>query len=233
MKTTTTSLFFLALVSADAFMAPQPAVSTASRGVERLFAEPPLHDNNDLVSSSDLMPGKAALATAALWTATTELASAAGPDWGIFEGRTGSLLHPIVMGGLFLYSAYTAYLGFQWRRQRTLGDEISSLKKSLPDMGGAASVAEAVAAAEEAGDASKVAALKAAKGTEAEIATLQQERKDLAAAGPRDQHFAQGALLAFLGTAFAIEVRLCVMTMMVVGVCCIARDAFLHVWRPL
>ena len=124
----------------------------------------------------------------------------------IFEGRTGSLLHPVAMGGMFLFSAYTAFLGFQWRRQRTLGDEISQLKKTLPDMGGAGSVAEAVAAAQEAGDAAQVAALNAAKSTESEIAALQQERKDLAAAGPRDKHFSQGALLAFIGTSFAIEV---------------------------
>eukprot|EP00527_Entomoneis_sp_CCMP2396_P003465 CAMPEP_0198150952 /NCGR_PEP_ID=MMETSP1443-20131203/53388_1 /TAXON_ID=186043 /ORGANISM="Entomoneis sp., Strain CCMP2396" /LENGTH=124 /DNA_ID=CAMNT_0043816451 /DNA_START=26 /DNA_END=400 /DNA_ORIENTATION=- len=40
---------------------------------------------------------------------------------------------------------------------------------------------------------------------EADIKALQQERKELAAAGPRDQHFSQGALLAFMGTAIAIE----------------------------
>ena len=200
------TLALLALASsAHAFTAP---TTTTSRVVLR--AEPRndrdvANNNNNSNLLQDMAP-KAALATAALWTATTEMASAAGPDWGIFEGRTGSLLHPVTMGGLFLYSAYTAFLGFQWRRQRTLGDEISQLKKTLPDMGGAASVAEAVAAAQEAGDSAKVATLQAAKGTEAEIAALQQERKDLAAAGPRDKHFAQGALLAFLGIAFAIEV---------------------------
>lgn len=159
------------------------------------------------IKKNNYLAAKAALVTATVWTATSEIATAAGPDWGIFEGRTGSLLHPIAMASMFLFSAYTAFLGFQWRRQRTLGDEISALKKTLPDMGGASSVAEAVAAAQEAGDSAKVSALQAAKGTESEIAALQQERKDLAAAGPRDRHFAQGALLAFIGTAFAIEVR--------------------------
>ena len=202
------SLFVLALVpsSAHAFTTPQ-GVRTPSRVVASVsLKEPETSDDKNNNGWQDIAP-KAAMATAAMWTATTELASAAGPDWGIFEGRTGSLLHPVVMGGMFLYSAYTAFLGFQWRRQRTLGDEISQLKKSLPDMGGASSVAEAVAAAQEAGDSAKVAALQAAKGTEAEIAALTKERKDLAAAGPRDKHFSQGALLAFIGTAFAIEVR--------------------------
>lgn len=212
-------VFALAYGTTNAFVAPQPVAQQMSRVV--VLAAAPSDKNDDQPfkrANDDVGPGfwgdvapKAALATTAMWTATAELASAAGPDWGIFEGRIGSLLHPIAMLSMFLYSAYTAFLGFQWRRQRTLGDDISALKKSLPDMGGASSVAEAVAAAEEAGDSSKVAALKAAQSTEDEIKALQQERKDLAAAGPRDRHFAQGALLAFIGTSFAIVVR-CVTT---------------------
>ena len=100
------------------------------------------------------------------------------------------VLHPIVMGSMLLYSISTAILGFQWRRQRTLGDEISALKKTLP-----APPAE--------GEAPSPAALE----IEAQVNALTQERKDLAAAGPRDKHFSQGAWLAFVGTAFAIEVR--------------------------
>ena len=130
-------------------------------------------------------------------------AGAAGPDWGLFEGRTGSLIHPTVMGGLFLYSAYTAYLGFQWRRQRTLGDEISALKATLPKVPTPVTsdgTEDEAAAAE----AAKVAAV--AAPIEKEIQALQQERKDIAASGPRDKHFSQGAFLAFLGTSIAIEV---------------------------
>jgi hypothetical protein len=68
------------------------------------------------------------------------------PNWGIFEGRTGSLLHPIAMISMAAFSVSTALLGFQWKRQRTLGDEISTLKKSLPPLrNGASSVKEALA----------------------------------------------------------------------------------------
>jgi predicted lipid-binding transport protein (Tim44 family) len=123
------------------------------------------------------------------------MAVAAEPDWGIFEGRTGSLLHPIMMGGLFLYSAYTAFLGFQYRRQRTIGDEISALKKTIP------------AAATDA-EGNELPPSPAVVQAQEQIASLTAERKDLSQKAPRDQHFAQGALLAFLGTAFAIEVRL-------------------------
>ena len=207
MKLSLILVSLVACTTTQAFTVPvtvgqSPVVLSAKPkiGLESENVDHP-HPTTNVIS-----PSKIALATTSLWTVTTELATAAGPDWGIFEGRTGSLLHPITMGGLFLYSAYTAFLGFQWRRQRTLGDEITQLKKTLPDMGGAASVAEAIAAAQEAGDSAKVAALQSARSTESEIASLQQERKDLAAAGPRDRHFAQGALLAFVGTTFAIEV---------------------------
>ena len=132
-----------------------------------------------------------ALTTAAIWAATAQTSLAAGPDWGIFEGRTLSLLHPAVMAGLLVYTLYTAFLGFQWRRQRTLGDEIAALKKKLPKPAAEGDDAPAPVNVE----------------VEAQIKALQAERKDLAAAGPRDQHYAQGTLLAAVGTAFAIEVR--------------------------
>ena len=135
--------------------------------------------------------------------------AAAGPDWGIFEGRTGSLLHPIAMFSMAALSASTALLGFQWRRQRTLGDEIAALKKTLPVLkDGATSVKEALAAATSMDevDASYVSALKGALETENQIAELTKERKDLANASPRDKHFNQGSLILFLGIAFAIEV---------------------------
>ena len=144
-----------------------------------------------------------------LWSLSGTVASAAGPDWGLFEGRTGSLLHPVMMGGLVLLSAYTALLGFQWRRQRTLGDEISQLKKQLPSLGeGQDSVASALEAAQQAEEVDPVlvATLKQALVTQAEIQTLTDERKELVQLGPRDKHYNNGAILAFLGTAFAIEV---------------------------
>jgi Protein of unknown function (DUF4079) len=143
------------------------------------------------------------------WMASAQGAVADSPDWGLFEGRTGSLLHPLMMGSLLLYSIYTGLLGFQWRRQRTIGDEIKALQKSLPDLQGAASVKEALAVAKGAEEpqVSRIAALESALPVEQQIKELQQERKSLVEAGPRDKHYSQGALLAFLGTAFAIEVR--------------------------
>jgi hypothetical protein len=36
------------------------------------------------------------------------------------------------MGGLFVASVYAGYLGWQWRRTRTIGDDIKGLKAQLP-----------------------------------------------------------------------------------------------------
>jgi hypothetical protein len=57
---------------------------------------------------------------------------AAGGEFGILEGRTAALIHPAVMGGLFVASVYAGYLGWQWRRTRTIGDDIKALKAQLP-----------------------------------------------------------------------------------------------------
>lgn len=145
----------------------------------------------------------------AVLTSHVGVASAAGPDWGIFEGRTGSLLHPLMMGGLLAFSLSTAFLGFDWRRLRTIGDDISALKRTLPTLPEGVSTVKAaldLAQAAETKDLAYISTLTSALETEQNIAALQDERKQLSQKAPRDKHFSQGALLAFLGTAFAIEV---------------------------
>lgn len=51
-------------------------------------------------------------------------AMAKGGEYGVLEGRTFAFIHPIVMGVLFLTTAYTGYLGWQWRTIRTLAGDI-------------------------------------------------------------------------------------------------------------
>lgn len=104
----------------------------------------------------------------------------------------------------FYHSNTHPQLGFDWRRQRTLGDEISTLKKTLPTYS-EPTLTEAIAAAEENQEMYLASQLKQALPTQKLISDLTTERKELSKAAPRDQHFSQGALLAFLGTAFAIE----------------------------
>lgn len=55
--------------------------------------------------------------TIAMIMFTSSAAYADSPDWGIFEGKTGSLLHPVTMIGMLALSISTALLGFEWRRQ--------------------------------------------------------------------------------------------------------------------
>jgi len=147
----------------------------------------------------------AASLTAALMASFPLEASAAGPDWGLFEGRIGSMLHPAMMASMFLFSISTALLGFQYRRQRTIGAEINALKKTLPKFDGTLSVAIAEAERAETVDTALVRKLKDAIPNQESLDVLTQERKELSGIGPKDKHFSQGALLAFLGTAFAIE----------------------------
>lgn len=150
-----------------------------------------------------------AFSTAALITATTSLISspafAAGPDWGIFEGKTLSLLHPFMMGSLFLYSLSTGFLGLKWRRLRTMGEEITALKKTLPDLGGASTVEAAIEAAKTDENTALVSKLKTALPIQEQINTLISERKDLTSQNLRERHFNQGSFLAFLGIFFAVE----------------------------
>jgi predicted lipid-binding transport protein (Tim44 family) len=205
-------LFVSLLASANAFTAPMrnraafvasTAMPTRSN-VNLMMAQ---KQQNEEESSGFSVPAIPAM-TAAIWASLSTSALADSPNWGVFEGRIGSLLHPLTMGSLLVLSVSTALLGFDWRRQRTIGDDISELKKSIPALGGASSVAEAltVAKAAESPDNAVISKLQAALSVEDEIKAMQAERKELSAKGPRDKHFNQGVTLAFIGTVFAIEV---------------------------
>jgi len=85
----------------------------------------------------------AALAAAAPFLLDTPMALATGGDFGLLEGRTAALVHPAVMLILFGLSSYAAYLGWQWRRVRTVGDDIKALKAQLPKPAAAAEGAAA------------------------------------------------------------------------------------------
>lgn len=200
-------LLVSSLAAANAFTAPMQTPHAATLGRRASFRSVDLfmaQDNEETPNEVQPVPA----VTAAIWALTSTSAMAAGPDWGIFEGRTGSLLHPLMMFGLLALSTSTAFLGFDWRRQRTIGDEISSLKKSIPDLGDSSSVSAALTLAQgaEEKDSVLIAKLQAALPVEAQVKELQDERKELASKGSRDKHFSQGALLACLGTLFAIEV---------------------------
>lgn len=112
----------------------------------------------------------------------TEAALAANGDFGPLEGRIAAFVHPLVMGGLFLFTLWAGYLGWQWRRVRTIGEEISSLKTQIP-------------APVEGAPASPLAA---------EVEKLTKERKELVKGGYRDRHFNAGSILLSLGVTLSV-----------------------------
>ena len=55
-------------------------------------------------------------------------ALAKGGELGLLEGRSVALLHPASMFTLLAVTGYSGYLGWKWRRQRTIGADIDNLK---------------------------------------------------------------------------------------------------------
>jgi len=115
---------------------------------------------------------------------TAQDAYAAGGEFGILEGRIFSLIHPIVMISLFVATGYAGYLGWQWRRVRTIQDDINALKKQVP-----------VAAEGQT----------APSPIEAQIKELSEERKVLVKGGFRDRHFNWGSILLGTGVLFSVS----------------------------
>lgn len=50
-------------------------------------------------------------------------------EYGLLEGKAAALVHPTVMGLLYVFTLYTGYLGLQWRKARELGDELKPLQQ--------------------------------------------------------------------------------------------------------
>lgn len=212
MRKTFVSILLL-FTPVQCFMVPSSEISSKSKFGKAAnsfkqfslqASKDPLCTNNKDVNKELFSPERLAsslVTSAILFTPT--VSSAAGPDWGLFEGRTGSLLHPVTMFVLLAMSVNAAVLGLKWKRQRTIGDDISALKKTMPKYEGT-SLSEAIAKAESDEDNALASLLKGAKPIEEEIGALTAERKQLSSEGNREKHFNQGSALAFVGTLFAI-----------------------------
>jgi len=124
-----------------------------------------------------------ALALAGVATVMPEAAHAAGGEYGLFEGRSLALLHPIGLGALYGATLYAGWLGLQWRKVRTVGDEIAALKKTMP------------------ADAADAAGSAVAK----QIDELTATRKELVAGKFKDKHANAGYLLLAMGVTLAVE----------------------------
>jgi len=160
-----------------------------------------LHAEPQKVPAADAhdSPAVLALGLAALAAAQPEAALAKGGEFGIFEGRIVSLAHPTIMALTYAASAWAAFTGFQWRRLRELGTEITALKAELAGPKqelGAYAASDATAPADMV---QRVSAL------ESQIAELSATRKELANGSFRDKHYQVGSVVLGLGTSFAIE----------------------------
>ncbi|XP_023924441.2 uncharacterized protein LOC112035835 [Quercus suber] len=111
-------------------------------------------------------------------------ALAVGGEFGILEGRTFALIHPIVMASLFFYTLWAGYLGWQWRRVRTIQNEITELKKQVKP-----------APVTPEGTPVQV----APSPVELQIQQLTEERKELLKGSFRDRHFNAGSILLGFG----------------------------------
>lgn len=128
-------------------------------------------------------------------------ALAVGGELGILEGRTVALLHPAVMGGLFAYTLWAGYLGWQWRRVRTIQDDISDLKKQLKP---SAVPAAKVAAGADSSSSAPPPPPAPKSPLEIQIDELTEERKKLVKGSFRDRHFNAGSILLGLGVAESV-----------------------------
>ncbi|KAH7860967.1 hypothetical protein Vadar_020042 [Vaccinium darrowii] len=111
-------------------------------------------------------------------------------EFGILEGRSFALIHPLVMTGLFFYTLWAGYLGWQWRRVRTTQDEINELKKQV----------KPVAVTPEGTPVEPP----APSPVEAKIRQLTEERKELIKGSYRDRHFNAGSILLGFGVFEAV-----------------------------
>lgn len=158
-------------------------------------ARPARAQEQEAAAAGDHTPAarSALLGTAALvapFLLETGAAFAKDGEFGSFlEGRFAALVHPAVMGALFLYTGYAGWLGWQWRRTRTIGDDIKALKATAP----------AVAAAAEGAPPAPP------SPAEQQIKALEAERKELVQGGYRDKHFNAGSILLAGGVIIAIE----------------------------
>mmetsp|Transcript_10304 Transcript_10304/g.15479 ORF Transcript_10304/g.15479 Transcript_10304/m.15479 type:complete len:319 (+) Transcript_10304:2464-3420(+) len=172
-------------------------------------------DANGVLSTSPLF----VLGTLTLLLLPSESAFADASSFGILAGRTASMVHPITNLGLFATSLYTAYLGFQWRRLRDIGEELKVLTSQLPSISSGKLKSptstilsslllelESLKVDKSPESLSKIeiitndiSIINQAKELDSKITELTSTRKDLLSLNLRDKHYSTGSVLLGLG----------------------------------
>eukprot|EP01036_Dinobryon_divergens_P028693 gene28693-37681_t len=162
---------------------------------------------------------------AALLFPLQDVAADAG-SYGVLAGRTASMLHPITNFALFATSLYSAYLGFQWRRLRDIGEELKTLGGQLPSIStgklkfpvssAAASISESISVLQSGGGGGAeneqqialwqkdLAIVASAAEIDAQMASLSATRKDLLSLNLRDKHHLTGSVLLGAGVTVSV-----------------------------
>jgi len=143
------------------------------------------------VSTAVAAPAAAALL--AMGTPTAALAKEGA--YGFLEKKLPALVHPAIMGVVFLVSINAAITGFKWRQLRSVTSQVNELKAQLKPL----------AAKAEAEESPSAALTSQIRELESDINSLTATRKDLSSANLRDTHWQMGSILLGLGTSFAIE----------------------------
>jgi hypothetical protein len=159
--------------------APLAALQRLADETERSNASSEFDAEKPLRGARFLLTATAAL-TPLLFTAQDALAL--DGQFGILEGRIFALIHPVMMGTLLLATGWAGYLGWQWRRVRTIQDEINALKKQVPATVEGQAVPSPV---------------------QTQINELTETRKALLKGGFRDRHFNVGSILLGAGVLFS------------------------------
>ena len=138
---------------------------------------------------------------------------------GILAVRTASMVHPITNLALFAISLYTAYLGFQWRRLRDIGNELRVLNSQLPNISSgklsspisatlSSLLLELEALKVDPINVNKIevvtsdiSIINKAAELDSKITELTSIRKDLISLNLRDKHYSTGSTLLGLGVA--------------------------------
>ncbi|CAA7403702.1 unnamed protein product [Spirodela intermedia] len=178
-----------------------PRINAAAKESTQSLAQRPLSELQHSVAGA-LAEGSPFLTAAVAASVITlpsfvspQDAMAVGGELGILEGRTLALVHPVVMGGLFVYTLWAGYLGWQWRRIRTIQDEVNELKKQVkPAPSAVLSTGAEEAAAPPA----------APSPVESKILQLTEERKVLLKGSYRERHFNAGSILLGFGVFEAV-----------------------------
>lgn len=147
-------------------------------------------------------------------------AVAGGSEYGIFAGRTASLLHPVTMLLLFGTSVYSGYLGLQWRRLRGLSTEIADLQKQAPRLSTGLATFPLSDSMQKVNDMMRtggeadatlmqtlqrdLALLRGASELDAKIEELKATRKQLQGADLKEKHHQTGSILLSAGVTVSL-----------------------------